>query len=172
MYQHIDKWSSRAAGFLLFCLMLLTFADVAGRNVFNRPVNGTSELTEMGLAAIIFLMLPRVAIAGQHIVIDIVDTIVSERVRDWLDAFASLLGLVMFFLISWQIWVMAGKSAAYDDLTPTLHIPLGPVLYAMSVFAGVVGFAFLIAMANSVRRVAPVIALRSETAEIAEHGAI
>ncbi|RZI64242.1 MAG: TRAP transporter small permease subunit, partial [Variovorax sp.] len=80
MYAHIARWSSRAAGFLLFCLMLLTFFDVAGRNLFNRPINGTSELTEIALAAIIFLMLPRVAIAGQHIVIDLIDTFVSTRV--------------------------------------------------------------------------------------------
>lgn len=151
MYRHIDSWSCRAAGFLLFCLMVLTFLDVAGRNLINRPVNGTAELTEIGLAAIIFLMLPRVAIAGQHIVIDLVDTIASERVRARLNAFASGLGAAMFFVIAWQVWVMASRSMGYDDRTPTLRIPLGPVLYAMSVFAALVGVAFLIALANAVR---------------------
>jgi TRAP-type C4-dicarboxylate transport system permease small subunit len=152
MYRQIDNWSCRAAGFLLFCLMVLTFLDVAGRNLVNRPVNGTAELTEIGLAAIIFLMLPRVAIAGQHIVIDLVDAVASERVVAWLNAFASGLGAAMFFLIAWQVWVMASRSMGYDDRTPTLRIPLGPVLYAMSVFAVLVGVAFLIALANAVRR--------------------
>lgn len=171
MYAHIARWSSRAAGFLLFCLMLLTFFDVAGRNLFNRPINGTSELTEIALAAIIFLMLPRVAIAGQHIVIDLIDTFVSTRVVAWLDAFASLLGAVMFGLIGWQVFVMAGKAAGYEDKTPTLHIPIGPVLYAMSVFAAVVAMAFAFAMVNSMRGVT-VSEDGDSHHDIAEHGAI
>jgi len=169
MYRQIDAWSCRAAGFLLFCLMVLTFLDVAGRNLINRPVNGTAELTEIGLAAIIFLMLPRVAIAGQHIVIDLVDSIASEGVRAWLNAFASGLGAVMFFLIAWQVWVMAGRSMGYDDRTPTLRIPLGPVLYVMSVFAALVGVAFLIALANAVRRETSALA---GPMPIVDHGAL
>lgn len=169
MYQQIDKWSCRAAGFLLFCLMALTFFDVAGRNLLNHPVNGTAELTEIGLAAIIFLLLPRVAIAGQHIVIDLVDSFASERVIDWLNAFASLLGAAMFFLISWQVWIMAGRSIGYDDRSPTLRIPLGPVLYVMAVFAALVGVAFLIALSNSVRRSPAVLGAPTPAVD---HGAI
>jgi TRAP-type C4-dicarboxylate transport system permease small subunit len=167
MYQQIDKWSCRAAGFLLFCLMFLTFFDVAGRNLINRPINGTSELTEIGLASIIFMMLPRVAIAGQHIVIDLIDGISGPRLRMALDAFGAVLGAVMFFLIAWQVWIMGGKAAAYDDLTPTLRIPVGPVLYAMALFSGVVGAAFLISLANAVRGVVP--QLQGSADPIVEH---
>jgi TRAP-type C4-dicarboxylate transport system permease small subunit len=170
MYRHIDTWSSRAAGFLLFCLMLLTFLDVAGRNLVNRPVSGTSELTELMLAAVIFLMLPRVAIAGQHIVIDLVDTMVPKAAVAWLDAFASLLGAVMFFLIGWQVWVMGDKALGYDDRTPTLHIPMGPILYAMGVFAAMVGIAFVFAMVNSLRG-APAPVDAGLSSELAEHSA-
>jgi TRAP-type C4-dicarboxylate transport system permease small subunit len=171
MYAFIDKWASRAAGFLLFGLMVLTFLDVAGRNLFNRPVNGTSEVTELALAAIIFLMLPRVAIAGQHIVIDLIDSLVPKAVIGWLDAFAALLGVVMFGLISWQVFVMAGKALGYEDKTPTLHIPLGPILYAMSAFAALVTVAFAYAMVNAMRGVSVPVA-EGHSAEIAEHGAI
>jgi TRAP-type C4-dicarboxylate transport system permease small subunit len=172
MYKYIDKWASWTAGFLLFCLMLLTFLDVAGRNLINRPVSGTSELTELMLAAIIFLMLPRVAIAGQHIVIDLVDTMVPKAAVAWMDAFAAWLGVVMFGLISWQVFVMAGKAMGYEDKTPTLHIPLGPILYCMSGFAALVTIAFAYAMVNAMRGVTVTVAADGPTHEIAEHGAI
>jgi len=170
MYAWIDRWATRAAGFLLFCLMVLTFVDVAGRNLVNRPVNGTSELTEIALAAIISLMLPRVAIAGQHIVIDLVDTLLPPAAVAWLDAFASLLGAAMFGLIGWQVFVMAGKALGYDDKTPTLHLPLGPVLYAMSVFAALVAVAFVFAMSNALRRVSAADG-GAAVADIVERGA-
>lgn len=151
MYRLIEKWAMRLAAVLMFFLMTLTFVDVVGRNVWNRPVNGTSELTEVALALIIFLMLPSVAVRGQHIVIDLIDNVISVRLRFWLNAFGGVLGMAMFGLISWQVAVQAGKAISYDDLTPTLRIPLGPVLYGMAAFAAVVAFAYLLATVNALR---------------------
>jgi hypothetical protein len=36
----------------------------------------------------------------------------------------------MFFL-TWQIWIKAGRIAAYGDTTDTLRIPVGPFVYFM-----------------------------------------
>lgn len=151
MYQTIEKWGMRAAAVLMFGLMTLTFLDVAGRNLINRPVNGTSELTEIGLALIIFLMLPSVTLRGQHIVIDLVDNVTSPRAQSILSAVGSLLGFLMFALISWQVWVQGNKAMAYEDLTPTLHIPLGPVLYGMAAFAAINAVAYALALSNALR---------------------
>ena len=48
---------------LLFCLMTLTCVDVIGRYFFSMPVTGGFELTEMMLAALIFVGLPLVTFA-------------------------------------------------------------------------------------------------------------
>lgn len=151
MYQTIEKWAMRAAAVLMFGLMSLTFVDVAGRNLFNRPVNGTSELTEIGLALIIFLMLPSVTLRGQHIVIDLIDNVTGPRSQSILEALGALLGLAMFALIAWQVWVQGNKAMAYEDLTPTLRIPMGPVLYGMAAFAAVNAFAYALALGNALR---------------------
>jgi TRAP-type C4-dicarboxylate transport system permease small subunit len=151
MYQTIEKWGMRAAAVLMFGLMTLTFVDVLGRNLFNRPVNGTAELTEIGLALIIFLMLPSVTLRGQHIVIDLVDHVSGPRTQSILHAVGALLGLVMFALISWQVWVQGNRAMSYEDLTPSLRIPLGPVLYGMAAFAAVNAFAYALALSNALR---------------------
>ncbi|MFK4997204.1 TRAP transporter small permease subunit [Bacillus sp. N9] len=44
--------------------MLLTTADVIGRNVFNKPITGTYELTGLALAIIIFFSLGTAQIKG------------------------------------------------------------------------------------------------------------
>src|SRR5215475_2687646 len=55
-------WLDRALGFsaavLLFCLMMLTTADVVGRYIFNWPIRGAFEITELLLLTLIFAGLP------------------------------------------------------------------------------------------------------------------
>ena len=50
-----------AASLLLLVMMLLTFADVLGRYVFNTPLRGAFEITELALLSLIFAGLPLVS---------------------------------------------------------------------------------------------------------------
>jgi len=42
-------------------MMVLTFVDVVGRYLLNRPLRGAFELTELGLVVLIFAGLPLVS---------------------------------------------------------------------------------------------------------------
>lgn len=137
---------------LLFVLMAVTFVDVLGRNVINKPLTGASELTEVLLALIIFLMLPQVALRQQHIVIDLIDGVAGRIGRAVLDIFAALISAAMFGLIAMQLWVLGDKSAGYADATPSLGIPLAPVFYVLAVLAAINVLAFLIAIPISIGR--------------------
>jgi TRAP-type transport system small permease protein len=128
---------------LLFLLMGITFVDVVGRNLFNHPLIGASELTEVLLACIIFLMLPQVALKQRHIVIDLVDTVISRMVRIVFDVIAAIFSVAMFALIAWQLWVLGDKAAGYADATPSLGIPLAPVFYFVSILAALNVLAFI-----------------------------
>lgn len=143
MYKRIERAAANLSAILLFVLMLITFVDVLGRNLLNRPLTGASELTEIMLALVIFLMLPHVTMRNHHIAIDLIETVVGPKVLFALDVFAALLGAAMFFLIAWQSWVLANKAMGYGDSTAALNIPVGPVLYGMAILSGVVGIAAL-----------------------------
>ena len=63
---HAHAWERRAdaalgiaASAILFCMMTLTFVDVVLRYVFNRPLRGGFEVTELMLLVLIFAGLPR-----------------------------------------------------------------------------------------------------------------
>ena len=58
---------------VLFVMMMITAIDVAGRYLFNKPLAGGFELTEMMLAALIYCGLPLVSKRREHIVIDTFD---------------------------------------------------------------------------------------------------
>jgi TRAP-type C4-dicarboxylate transport system permease small subunit len=137
---------------LLFLLMGVTFVDVVGRNLLNHPLTGASELTEVLLACIIFLMLPQVALRQQHIVIDLVDSVMGRVGRMILDVVAALFSIAMFSLIAWQLWILGDKAAGYADSTPSLGIPLAPVFYMVAILAGLNVVAFLITIPAIIAR--------------------
>ena len=77
------------AALVLFAMMTLTCADVIGRYFFSQPIFGGFELTEMLLAAMIFLGLPLVTLRNEHITVDVLDSITP----DWLFRRAARRGL-------------------------------------------------------------------------------
>ena len=55
--QYAGTLAGLVPGILLLATALLTLADVVGRNLLNAPVPGATELTELALVAITFLLL-------------------------------------------------------------------------------------------------------------------
>ncbi|WP_276156013.1 TRAP transporter small permease subunit, partial [Sulfitobacter sp. Ks18] len=61
------------ASLALFALMVLTFADVVMRSVFNAPIEAATELIRIGIALIVFSALPILSWRSQHIAVDLLD---------------------------------------------------------------------------------------------------
>ena len=78
------------SGTVLFLMMMITAVDVVGRYVFNKPLAGGFEVTEMMLAALIYCGLPLVSQRREHIVIDTFDPLMSARVKRGLDMLAEI----------------------------------------------------------------------------------
>jgi TRAP-type C4-dicarboxylate transport system permease small subunit len=144
------RWERRAdavlgiaASAILFCLMVLTFCDVVGRYLFNRPVRGAFELTELGLVVLIFAGLPLVSRANEHVTMDFIDKMVGERGLRLLEcAVDAICALIMFFL-AWQVRIKAHKIASYGDTTDVLGVPVGPFVYFMAVMVALTGLVHL-----------------------------
>ncbi len=135
MKARLGRWLETVLGFtsasVLFILMLLTAVDVIGRYVFNKPLAGGFELTEMMLAALIFCGLPLVSKRREHIVIDAFDTFMSKRVKRGLDVIADLVCFLTLAGIGYLIFGRAARVADYGDTTSVLTLPLAPVAYLM-----------------------------------------
>src|SRR5436309_8236212 len=75
----LDRALGAAAAILLFCLMALTTADVIGRYLFNSPLRGAFEITELMLLALIFAGLPLASRADEHVCLDFIDRPLGAR---------------------------------------------------------------------------------------------
>jgi TRAP-type C4-dicarboxylate transport system permease small subunit len=130
-----------AASAILMGMMCLTFVDVVARYVFNRPIRGGFEVTELMLLVLIFAGLPLVSHADEHVTMDFVDRMLSGRARLWLSRAVHLLVAALMFFMAWQVTIKAGRISSYGDATDVLRIVYGPFVYfsaAMIALAGLI----------------------------------
>ncbi|MBU2962431.1 TRAP transporter small permease [Citreicella sp. C3M06] len=123
-------------GVLLMALMALTVVDVIGRYLFNSPLIGATELTELLLAAVIFLGLPAVALAEEHVSVDLLTDRMPPWVQPWRLALAGVFSGVVLALVTWRIWIYAGQIGSYGGATNSLRLPIAPLGYFCALCTG------------------------------------
>jgi TRAP-type C4-dicarboxylate transport system permease small subunit len=131
-----------AASVILFCMMTLTFVDVVARYVFNRPLRGAFELTELLLLVLIFGGLPLVSHADEHVTMDFIDKLLGRSRDVWQRVVQALCAGIMF-LLTWLVWLKANRIAAYGDATDVLRIVYGPFVYFMALMIALAGLIHL-----------------------------
>lgn len=131
------------AAMALLGMALLTLFDVVGRNFLRSPVPGATEMTEIGLVAVTFLLYPLVAYRQAHISVDLFDEFMGPRVRRLLSVLANLMGAAVFGAFAWQLWKQGDRLMNYGDVTSYLRLPLGPILYFMAIASAATVIAFI-----------------------------
>ena len=139
----LDIYLGGFAALMLFVLMALTFVDVIGRDVFNYPVPGGFEITELVMAAMIFAALPVVSRHEEHVVVDLLDTVLPAAAVPLRQVLVSLFGAVVLAVVAWRNWIEATSLVGYGEVTEFLHIPLAPIVYLMSVMSAIAALALL-----------------------------
>jgi TRAP-type C4-dicarboxylate transport system permease small subunit len=135
----LDRIIGLAAALILLGMMLLTTVDVISRYVFNWPLRGAFELTELSLLVLIFAGLPLVSRRGEHVTLDFIDRVLGERFTNlWRRVVEFVIGLVILGL-AYQVWIKAGKIAGYGDTTDVLRVPVGPFVYMMAGMVALTG---------------------------------
>ncbi|MSQ49074.1 MAG: TRAP transporter small permease [Betaproteobacteria bacterium] len=121
-----------AASAILLAMMLLTFVDVVARYLFNFPLRGGFEVTELMLLVLIFAGLPLVSHADEHVTMDFIDRLLSPRGRLLVVRMAHALCAAVMLFLTWQVWIKAGRISGYGDTTDVLKIAVGPFVYFMA----------------------------------------
>ena len=124
-------------------MMCLTFVDVVARYVFNRPLRGAFEVTELLLVVLIFGGLPLVSHANEHVTMDFIDKLLGARGRDLWQRAVQVLCAALMFLLTWLVWIKADRISAYGDATDVLRILYGPFVYFMAVMIALAGLIHL-----------------------------
>ena len=144
------KWERRvdavlgiASSVILFLMMLLTFVDVVARYLFNFPLRGGFEVTELMLLVLIFAGLPLVSHADEHVTMDFIDRLLPEAGRQLLVRVVHAVCAAVMFFLTWQVWIKARTIAGYGDTTDVLKITVGPFVYFMAAMILLTGLVHL-----------------------------
>ena len=105
---------------LLVALTTVTVIDVVGRYLFNHPLPGGTELTELLVMATIFAGLPAICLDDGHVTVDmLVSRLEGAPARVHLAAVRLIVAAVLA-LVAWQLWVQGLRLASYTQ-TKVLH---------------------------------------------------
>lgn len=110
--------------FILLTMTSVTCLDVVARYLFNSPLDGAYELTEIFLATLIFLALPLTTLEGEHIEVELLDMFKENLGSNILKKIAAFISISILSILSYQVMLHALKLFERGQVTNSLEIPL------------------------------------------------
>ncbi len=139
------RWTGKAlsalsafACLVLFAMMGLTFVDVLGRYLLNRPLPGAYEMIAFMMPLMIFAILPRVCYREDHVTVDLLEGLTPSPWHRWQGSAVNLLGAAVIGVLAWRLFIQAVDNGRNDEVSTEHLWPLsifGYFMAAMSVLA-------------------------------------
>lgn len=136
--------------FLLFCMMMLTFSDVMAR-IFIHPIQGTHELTYLGLALIVFLSLGYTQQVKGHISVGVLIDLLPKRFQAIIDIVIYIFSIIIIGLLSWQIFAFGVRRI--NVITGDLGIPLYLFIFISGVGVAIYALTLTVDLLKSIQKV-------------------
>jgi TRAP-type C4-dicarboxylate transport system permease small subunit len=112
--------------------MLLTVVDVIMR-IFGRPITGTYEMVGFSGAVVIGFALPFTSWIRGHVYMEFLIQRLSKQVRDRMNLFTRLIGIILFALIAYNLMIVGIDLQKSGEVSPTLRFPFYPVVYGVGI---------------------------------------
>lgn len=130
-----------AGGLLLVGVMGMTVVSVLGRYLFNAPVPGDYEITELAIGIAAFAFFPYCHITNANIVVELFTGRMPSRWKAALDGVHNITFAIVAGLIAWRLFV--GGMHKFDDGETTMFLGI-PIHWAY--FSAVLGAGLLTAV--------------------------
>jgi TRAP-type C4-dicarboxylate transport system permease small subunit len=104
----LNKWIVTGVSFLIIIMMIIVVADVSGRYVFNSPIKGATEVSQIILAFVTFMGVAYAFIMGTHARVTLFFRRLPHSIQAIAEILSGTLGLFLFILLTWggieQFW--------------------------------------------------------------------
>ncbi|MBB1274624.1 MULTISPECIES: TRAP transporter small permease [Psychromonas] len=125
------------AGITLLLLMFITCTDVVGRYLFNNSLDAASELTEIGIAIIVFAEMPIITWRGGHVVVDMLDNFLGGTIVKVLGVLSILVISSSLYYLAAKIFFLGARSIRRSEASEFLAIPMGYVVQYIAIMSWV-----------------------------------
>lgn len=133
---------------LLVVLMFLGTADVIGRYLFNKPIIGTLEVSQVLLGSIAMLGLAGTQVVKGHVNVDFLLRQFPHRARAMVSFSTTCIASIVFALISWRALIIARVYHEAPRLIYTINWPLAPFQLLVSLGAAMLCLVLIIDLIN------------------------
>lgn len=133
-----------AVGVLLL-MMLLTVTDVFLRATLNKPIMGTTEITEQMMVAVVFLGLGWCAIQGRHIKVDLFVSHYPLATQKFIDILIHAIGLIFVAILCWRTFMTTKMVKTLGITCSYIGVPKYP-FYAVATIGWVVLFLAMVSL--------------------------
>jgi TRAP-type C4-dicarboxylate transport system permease small subunit len=138
------------AGILL--MATITCIDVVGAKVFHWRLFGAIDMVMLFQTVAIAFATSMALILGRHIKVDLFINRLPRRAQAVIDIIALLLGLGLFILIIWQLFMLGYSFQTTGEYSASAQIPYYPFAYGIALASIPVCLVFLQGFINSLIR--------------------
>jgi TRAP-type C4-dicarboxylate transport system permease small subunit len=130
--------------FCLYALVLLTFADVLSRNLFNRPIPGVLEVTEYWLMVpMVFIGIWWAGLGHEHVRVTMLTEALGRNSLKLAESVVALISILILLRMAWLGFHVAYESMSDGEYAGAYKIVIWPVRFVTAL--GFLSFALVIA---------------------------
>ena len=134
--ERLTRSVALAGGLLLVGVMGMTVVSVLGRYLFNAPVPGDYEITELAIGIAAFAFFPYCHISNANIVVELFTGRMPARWKAALDAVHNVTFAIVAGLIAWRLFIGGMHKFADGETTMFLGIPIHWAYFSALMGAG------------------------------------
>jgi len=116
----------------IMLMILITCVDVIGAKIFLRPVFGAIDIVMLAQLIAIAFAVGATLLMGRHVQVEFFVMMLPQKLQAIVDAVIQVLGLGLFILITWQLFVYAHLLRTTGEVSSTARIPLHYFAYAVA----------------------------------------
>jgi TRAP-type C4-dicarboxylate transport system permease small subunit len=134
IFTMLDRFSGflkLIGGVALTCMMMLTVVDVIGR-FFKCPIFGSVELVGFLATIVVAAALPYTYKMEGHVGVEILVRLLSKKAQICIDIFTRSLSLILFGLITWQMFLYANDIHETGEVSMNLEFPIYYIVYLLA----------------------------------------
>lgn len=110
----------------LVILSVTMMADIAGRELFSKPISGFSDVADLIVVIAAAACFPASLANNQHVAVRFMG-LAHWRLREALDLLGHTILLAVITIIAWQLVVYTADTYETGQTTWLLYIPVWPV---------------------------------------------
>lgn len=160
MLSKFGRFNRRLSGWLewiglagLLVMMFATSIDVFGAKAFLLPLPGAFDIVILSQIVAIAFACAITLIFGRHVRVEVLVARLPQRAQAVIDSIVHFLGLGLFVIIVWQLYVLGHSYQTVGEVSMEVRIPLYPFAYGIALASIPVCLVFLQEFLSSLARV-------------------